>query len=175
VLTVHGYQQTGGIRGAITTTAENIYERLDPVARRAIRHVLLRMVRIGDGTEHTRHTVNVEDLIEESPEPTATRAVIDAFAGARLITLGHSSAGQPTAEITHESLLQAWRRLHDWINADHAGLLTRQKLTDAAEAWDRDGRDPAQLYGGATLANAREWQAAAGPRADLSLCGHVVF
>ena len=74
-----------------------------------------------------------------------------------------------TAEITHEALLRAWPRLCGWLEADRTGLALRQRLSEAAEAWDLADRDPALLLRGSRLTAAREWAAA--PHRDGGLSG----
>jgi len=149
VLTLAGYEATGGIWDAVTRTAEGLYAGLTEPEQETARLLLLRMVRLGeDGTEDTRRRVRLAEL----PTGDAVGRVLTAFADARLVT-----TGTETAEIAHEALLRAWPRLRRWINADRAGLLTGQQLAEAADAWDREGRDPGVLYRGTRLEAARQW------------------
>jgi Caspase domain len=146
-LTVAGYRATGGIHGAVATTAEATFQGFDPAGQHAARRLLLRLVQIGDGVADTRLRAERTTLIAHSPDPAAAAAVFEAFAHARLIT-----ADEDAVEITHEALLRAWPRLRGWIDADRAGLYVHQQLTDAAHRWDRDGRPAASLYRGTDLA-----------------------
>jgi Novel STAND NTPase 1/WD domain, G-beta repeat len=152
VLTVAGYQATGGIRGAVATTAEAMFQGFGPAGQQAARRLLLRMVQIGDGVADTRLRADRNTLIAHSPDPATASAVFDAFAHARLIT-----ADEDAAEITHEALLRAWPRLRGWIDADRAGLYVHQQLTEAAQRWDRDGRPASALYRDTALAVAQDW------------------
>ncbi|MGH4019692.1 MAG: caspase, EACC1-associated type [Pseudonocardiaceae bacterium] len=160
-MTVAGYQATGGIQHAIATTAERAYGQLDDTGQHIARQLLLRMVQVGEGTEDTRRRVDPDQLVRESTDPATAELVLDALARARLVTLDRTAA-----EITHEALLRAWPRLRGWIDADPAGLLIHQQLTDAAQAWDREGRHPAGLHQGPRLAAVRDWAETADP--DLS-------
>ncbi|MGH3833680.1 MAG: caspase, EACC1-associated type, partial [Pseudonocardiaceae bacterium] len=161
-LTVAGYQATGGIRGAVATTAEALFQGFDPVGQHTARRLLLRMVQIGDGVPDTRLRAERTTLITNSPDPAAASAVFDAFARARLIT-----AAEDSAEITHEALLGAWPRLGGWIDADRAGLYIHQQLTDFAQRWDLDGRSDSALYRDTDLAVADEWAEDPDHHADL--------
>jgi hypothetical protein len=161
-LTMAGYQATGGIRGAVGTTAETLFQGFDSDGQQAARRLLLRMVQIGDGVADTRLRVERNTLIEHSPDPVAASVVFDAFARARLIT-----ADENAAEITHEALLRAWPRLHGWLDADRAGLYVHQQLTEAAQRWNRDRRPASALYRGTALAVAQEWAQEPGHRSDL--------
>jgi conflict system STAND superfamily ATPase/WD40 domain-containing protein len=159
---VAGYQATGGIRGAVATTAEATFQGFDPSGRQAARRLLLRMVQIGDGVADTRLRADRNTLIDHSPDPAAASIVFDAFARARLIT-----ADEDAAEITHEALLRAWPRLRGWIDADRAGHYVHQQLTDAAQRWDRDGRPASALYRDTALAVAQDWDQELDHHGDL--------
>ncbi|MER6355435.1 caspase family protein [Streptomyces sp. NPDC001634] len=152
-LTLAGYGATGGIWDAVTQQADLTYDSLTPDARRAAKLMLLRMVRISESTEDTRRRLDLTDLLAQRPpdEAAAIAAARDALAGARLITLDGGSA-----QIAHEALLRAWHRLRGWIDTSRAGLLVQQKLLDAAESWERDGRDPSGLYRGSQLELVRD-------------------
>lgn len=154
-MSVAAYRLTGGIRGAVEATAEDVYRGLDPAGQSAARHLLLAMVRIGPGQQTARRRISPEQLASLPPGPDTTHRVVTAFADARLLTLDAEGA-----QLAHEALLSAWPRLRTWIDTDHALLRDRQRLTEAAEAWESCGRDPAVLYRGTQLATAAETLAA---------------
>jgi WD40 repeat protein len=160
-LTVAGYRAAGGIENAIADSAEQVFGRLDDMARLEARRVFLRLVKIGatSGVD-VRRPVSREDLTDASTGAGA-RAVIDAYVAARLLT---QSLG--TVQISHEALLRAWPRLAGWLNDDRAGQLTRQRTEDDADEWEQADRDPSLLYRGARLETAVSW--AAGHGRDLS-------
>ncbi|WP_181019534.1 helix-turn-helix domain-containing protein [Nonomuraea typhae] len=145
-LTVAGYHRTGGIRGAVTTTAEDVYAAFDAQGREVARRLLPRLVRLDPDGGRSRLRLPLARL------PAEQRPVLDALVAARLLTV--DAAG---VSITHEALLGAWPRLRDWIETDRAGLQARRRLGAAAEAWQQAGRDPSFTYRGASLALAREW------------------
>ncbi|MCQ0005263.1 WD40 repeat domain-containing protein [Actinomadura madurae] len=160
VLTVAGYERTGGIHGAVAATAGRVYEGLTPGRQRAVRPVLLRMVRVGDDEDHVRQPADRAELIEIDPH---AEAVVEAFTAARLLTAGTSGV-----EISHEALLRAWPDLRAWISEDRAALRARQQLRQAAQMWRQEAGDPHLLYQGVRLAAARDLAArhALGPREE---------
>jgi hypothetical protein len=85
-------------------------------------------------------------------DATTVDAVLDRFARARLLTLDRH-----TVEIAHEALLRAWPQLRQWIEAERADLLVQQRVSEAADEWDRDSHDAGALYRGGRLVAAREW------------------
>ena len=162
-LTVPGYRQAGGITQAIATSAENVYDALDEAGRQAARRMLPRLVRVGDDGADTAQPVGLAALEHGEPDPVVARAVLHAFAAARLLTLDRDSA-----RISHEALLRVWQRLKNWVDADRDWLRTRQRLTDDAFAWDRSGQDSSLLYRGTRLA-ALTQRAAEAPQGGAAL------
>ncbi|MFF7725249.1 helix-turn-helix domain-containing protein [Streptomyces sp. NPDC008001] len=152
LLTVEGYQQAGGIAGAVAATAERAYGRLSPACREAARAVLLQLVRVDQDGRSARRRVTRERLSQDlGAQAGAALEVVEAFTAARLLTV---DADRVT--LAHEAVLRAWPRLHAWIEADAAALHGLQQLSAAAAQWEAEGRDPALLPRGSRLAAARE-------------------
>ena len=110
------------------------------------------MVRVGEDTADTRRRMPWSDLVADAD----ANGMLYEFVQARLIT-----ADTHTVEITHDALLYSWPRLQQWISADRARRLVGQQASDAANAWEREGRDQSALYRGSRLVTVREWLAAA--------------
>nr|WP_277350333.1 helix-turn-helix domain-containing protein [Nonomuraea sp. FMUSA5-5] len=155
-LTVEDYRLTGGIAGAVAATAERVYDGLDPHGQEIARRLFLQMVCVGEDNTESRRPVDVRRLPEPPFPPTATAAVVEAFARARLLTLDASLTWP-----AHEALLRAWPALREWILADRADLRLRRRLLEAAGTWKREGRDPSLLYRGTLLQAAQDWAAGA--------------
>jgi hypothetical protein len=153
-LTLAGYRDAGGVREAIATTADTVYDSLSPAAQVAAKQLFLRLVALGEGTEDTRRRIARDELlVDGTPEEAITiREVLDRLVEARLIVLG-----QDTVEIAHEALIKAWPRLQGWLAADRETLRIHRQLTEGAQAWERLGRDPGALYRGARLDAVRAW------------------
>jgi WD40 repeat protein/transcriptional regulator with XRE-family HTH domain/energy-coupling factor transporter ATP-binding protein EcfA2 len=151
--TREGYHASGGVRGAIAETAESVFnDQLNQAQQELARDVFLRLTELGEGTEDTRRRAELNELVRQSDEATQLRAVLNTLAEARLITLNEDSA-----EVAHEALIREWERLHEWLTQDREGLLLHRHLTESAHDWEARGHDPAELYRGARLAQAREW------------------
>lgn len=154
MLTLHGYHDAGGVRGAIAQTAETTYLALGSEEQTIARHLFLRLTELGTSTEDTRRRAGMEELVPQGADGTRVRSVLNQLANARLVTLG-----KDTAEVAHEALIREWPRLREWLNTDREGLQTHRHLTIAANEWALMERDPGALYRGARLAQAREWAA----------------
>jgi WD40 repeat protein len=160
LLTISGYEDAGGIGGAIAKAAEEAYSGLGIAGQEIARQLFLALVQVGssepgdeEGTADTRRRLSKARLCSSTADPGTAEAVLDVFTQARLVT-----SGEQSAEITHEALLSRWPRLRDWIEQDRAGHLIRQRLEDDAISWDRQGREPSALYRGSRLAAARRWE-----------------
>ena len=148
-----GYHASGGVRGAIAETAESVFtDRLNQTQQEIARDVFLRLTELGEGTEDTRRRAALNELVRQYAEATQLRAVLNTLAEARLIILNEDNA-----EVAHEALIREWQRLHGWLTQDREGLLLHRHLTESAHDWEGRGQDPAELYRGARLAQAREW------------------
>ncbi|MEV7045065.1 helix-turn-helix domain-containing protein [Amycolatopsis sp. NPDC051061] len=146
MMTLNGYEASGGMHQALARTAETVYTGLTPDRQRLARAVLLRLIALNAGADDTKRRARHDEL------PADATPVLDTMVRARLVTVDAD-----TVELTHEALLHAWPRLRDWVAEDRQGLLVHQQLLDAALTWDREGRDPAALYRGNRLAMASEW------------------
>jgi DNA-binding SARP family transcriptional activator len=151
LMTLKGYADAGGVRGAIATTAENVYQQLSIEQQDLARHIFLELTELGEGTEDTRRRVKIEELIAQSEQ---VRPLLTTLADARLIT-----TGEETVEVAHEALIREWPRLRDWLNEDREGLRLHRHLSEAANDWELLECDPGALYRGARLSQANEWAA----------------
>ncbi|MCA6091055.1 WD40 repeat domain-containing protein [Streptomyces sp. SCA3-4] len=163
-LTVAGYQSTGGISGAVASTAERAYLSLASPRQEVARRVLLQLVNVA-GERVTSRPARRADLLDPEADAGAedTAAVLEVFTGARLLT--HDA---DRVELAHEVLLCTWPRLRRWVDDDRAGLHLHQRLAEAASAWEEEGRDGGLLYRGARLAAAKEWATAPGRHTTIS-------
>ncbi len=151
-LTLKGYADAGGVRGAIAHTAESAYQSFSDDEQSITRDIFLRLTELGEGTEDTRRRASFAELLSQADNPDEVRRVLNRLAEARLVTLG-----EETAEVAHEALIREWPTLREWLDEDREGLRLHRHLTDAAYGWELLGRDPGALYRGAHLARAREW------------------
>jgi WD40 repeat protein/class 3 adenylate cyclase len=152
-MTVRSYVDSGGVRGAIARTADAVYEQLDPEQQQVARRIFLRLAEPGRGTEDTRRRASLGELLPGGDEQAAVEDVLDILARARLVTVGLNDV-----EVAHEALIREWPLLRRWLDEDREGLLIHRRLTDDSNEWTRFDRDPSQLYRGARLQAALEWE-----------------
>ena len=154
VLTLEGYADAGSVHGAISQTAESVYQDFLPNEQAVARDIFLRLTELGEGTEDTRRRASFDELMSHGRDPQHIRLVLNKLADARLITLN-----EDTVEVAHEALIREWPALREWLNQNREGLRLHRRLTEAAHEWELLERDTDSLYRGSRLAQVNEWAA----------------
>ncbi|WP_169312929.1 BTAD domain-containing putative transcriptional regulator [Intrasporangium calvum] len=153
-LTVAGYTATGGIRGAVSQSAEGLFRGLSSEQQVMVRDLMVRLVASDDAGAPIRQRVPRRSVLTTKERQELAERLI----AARLL----SSDGE-TLEVAHESLAVAWPRLRGWLDDDVDGLRIMRHLTVAAQTWDELGRPDSELYRGVRLARAIEWRGRSDP------------
>jgi WD40 repeat protein len=149
MMTLESYAESGGVRGAISHTADAIFtQRLTPEQQLIARRIFLRLTNLGEGAQDTRRRANLSEL-EPTPE---VETVLHTLIDARLITVSEGSA-----EVAHEALIREWGTLRAWLEEDRENLRIQRRLTDSAAEWEDSNRDDGLLLRGSRLAEATEW------------------
>ena len=155
-VTLKAYEELGGPREALRTTADTFYEGLKLIEdKEVVRRIMLRLVRPGVGDEVTRNRVTRKSLNDIEAEDRVKR-VLDKLIEERLVRQTKGETPDDTqVEISHEALARNWPMLIDWLRHERDDKRQRLRLTAAADQWKTHGRDPGGLYGGSLLAEAR--------------------
>jgi WD40 repeat protein/DNA-binding SARP family transcriptional activator/energy-coupling factor transporter ATP-binding protein EcfA2 len=148
-LTVAGYHTSGGIRGAVAQTAEQVYEQASSGERTVLRDLLLRLVIPSPDGNPVRSRVPRRMLATDQ----AHEQIIELLVGARLVT-----SDENAVELAHEALTRAWPRLRMWLDDDVEGQRILRHLATAADTWDAMDRPDSELYRGARLTKALDWR-----------------
>jgi len=151
-MTLRGYAEAGGVRGAIAKTAEAVYQQLPSEQKAIARRIFLRLVELGEGQQDTRRRAELTELSPSPDQAPLTAAVLKKLVDARLVTTTAT-----TAEVAHEALIREWPTFRAWINANREGLRVQRDLSLAAREWDNLLREPGALYRGVKLIQALEW------------------
>jgi DNA-binding SARP family transcriptional activator/WD40 repeat protein len=156
-LTVAGYQTSGGIRGAVARSAEEIYSQVSAEQQPIFRDLLLRLVAPGVEGEPARSRMPRRLVVEDERHV----EVVEKLVSARLLT-----SDDGVLELAHEALVRAWPRFREWLEEDTEGQRILRHLTVAADTWDSMDRPESELYRGVRLGQALDWQQ--GARPDLT-------
>ena len=168
-LTEAAYQASGGVMGALSRRAEQIYNALDPQGQEIAHQVFLRLVATGDKQnpdldllESRRRVLRteLESLLTPADNgKTTIHAVLDVFGRYRLLTFDHDPHTRaPTVEVAHEALLREWPRLKAWLEESRADVHMHRMLASAAAEWLQAGRSPGYLLSGTRLDQFAAWQ-----------------
>jgi WD40 repeat protein len=129
-----------------------VWERLDGSHRATARRVFLRLAHANAGGRSTRRRRTLPELVTDLDDVAQVVAVIDAFANARLLTLGlDETAHTATVDIAHETLLREWPLLRSWLDSDLENAQAQEELSIATADWAQHDRDPAYLFQGRRL------------------------
>ena len=162
LLTKKGYEEIGGVQGALENRANVIYKSLSDGDRIFVRKLFMELVQLGEEQEVTRRRVDWERLREIVDSPEQLDRVIEGLAGAqqRLIIVD-----EHTVEVAHEALLCQWKLLSNWIEEDRENIRISRRLERACREWEETYRksDDALLTG-ARLAEVEEWEKRVQPK-----------
>jgi DNA-binding SARP family transcriptional activator/WD40 repeat protein len=153
-LTVAGYRASGGIRQAVSRSAESLYDAMDATQRLRLRSLLLRLVMPTEDGDPVRARVPRDKIAVD----VAHTRLVEQLVAARLISIDGDSL-----QIAHEALVRVWPRLRAWLDDDLDGQRLFRHLAGAADAWDSMGRPDSELYRGTRLTRTLEWRDRAAP------------
>ena len=146
------YDEMGGLRGAITHRAEELYRELTPEEQAVAEQLFLRLVAMSDEETWSRRRVHASEIISMDSDVVAMQTAIDKFGRHRLLLFDRDKVtGAPTVEVGHEALLTEWPRLQEWISGARHDLLLHASLVAAVDEWERADRDPGYLVTGPRL------------------------
>jgi WD40 repeat protein len=145
-LRIEDYEDLGGVAGALTrrATAEYESQELNDLERATMRRVMLRMVTI-EGSGVARRQVPESELVYPSVEENQRREkVINQLVNVRLLVKGQET-GRTYVEPAHDFLLR-WNKLQTWIEQEKEDLALQQRLTPAANDWNKNDREQEYLW-----------------------------
>jgi WD40 repeat protein/class 3 adenylate cyclase len=157
-MTLRGYADAGGVRGAVARLAEDSYLGLSEDRRPIVRAVFMRLAELSNHGQEVRRRAERSEFDTGDPR---VRETVDYLVAGRLLT-----ASDTSVEVAHEALLREWPRLREWLTAARQRRRDIQQLATAATTWSVSGHDPELLARGTRLAVAGELATA--PDASLS-------
>jgi WD40 repeat protein len=148
-LTVHGYNQTGGVARAVESGAEAVYEALPDAGQYIAKEIFQALTLVGPDGQLARCPARRAELYAcaRGADRRSVDKVLEAFAGSRLLVLDGD-----TVQVAHDVLLRAWPRLRGWLDSDQANWLLYTQLQEDAAKWAEHGQDASFLYRGSQLA-----------------------
>ncbi len=158
VLTRSGYRSIGGLQGALSRGAEQVYRHLSPDAAEAARQVFLRLVSVRPREPATPRRASHRELASLDVPAAALDEVLGAFDSARLLTFDRDAGtGDGTVALAHEALLNHWPRLQVWVDSTRDDLRLESELATEVAQWNAAGRDDDYLITGSRLSRFDDW------------------
>jgi len=152
-LTLNDYRQRGGIHKSLQHHADDSFAKLHAGEQALARAIFSGLIEIGHGTQDTRRTALLDELIPSDSKAEAVKLVVQKLADARLITTDEQ-AGKDIVTISHEKLIDAWPWLKKLVNENRSVIALQNEIANDAKEWEEQARDASYLYRGARLANA---------------------
>src|SRR5512136_1384052 len=146
----------GAVEGALATYADQVYAGLEPDDQERARRALVQLVQPGEGTEDTRRIATRQELGDEC------WSLVQRLADRRLVVTGRDAAGNETAEVVHEALIQKWGHFQEGMDEDRAFRAWQQRLRGSLRQWQESSQDEGALLAGAPLEVAQNWLAERG-------------
>ena len=162
-MTLSGYRESGGVRGAIAQTAETIFQqRLTPEQQPIARMIFVRLTELGESTDgetpDTRRRAAFSELITRTTDADMLNAVLAILTQSRLVTTDLLPPNETkVVEVSHEALIREWPTLRHWLDEDRENLIHQRQLTDDVNDWLKLDRDSGALYRGVRLQQMQAW------------------
>lgn len=161
VLTVAGYEQIGGLRGALAAYADGIWDALGTDAdRAAARRVFLTLVSGASASDGDQPlALDTSRRAWRRAELDESAVVIDHLVDARLLTAGRDAAsGERMVELAHEALLRGWPRLRRWVERERSFIQWYDRdLGPYLRRWTQSEENSDFLLPPTLLDEARRW------------------
>ncbi|MEH1884838.1 nSTAND1 domain-containing NTPase [Nostoc sp.] len=162
LLTRKGYEEIGGVKGALDKRATILYESLTTVDQVFARRLFMELVQLGEAGEVTRRRSSWDRLEVVADSSQQLQKVVGLLAGSqqRLII-----TDQNTVEVAHEALLSEWKLLNTWIAENLENIRLSRSLEEDCQEWvQRFNKSDDALLTGANLAVISEWVNKTQPR-----------
>ena len=153
-MTHKAYETIGRVEGALARYAQQVHDALEREAREKAQHIFIQLVQPGEGTGDTRRVATRAEIGSDN------WSLVQYLAEKRLVVTGRNPAtGNETVEVVHEALIEHWRQLQAWIDADRDFRTWQERLRAALHQWEVSDRDEGALLRGVPLVEAEGWLA----------------
>lgn len=135
-LRLSDYEKLGGVAGALSTKADEIFSALNKASQNSMRNLMLRMVSL-DGRDLGSRRIYMEELdFLDLHENERIHHIISRLVKARLLVKGRNELGRSFVEPAHDALIIAWVRLYEWVKEiGEDKLIVHKQLTKDAEIY----------------------------------------
>jgi WD40 repeat protein/ABC-type dipeptide/oligopeptide/nickel transport system ATPase component len=152
-LTQAAYTDIGGIPALLANHAEEVYSHLSQANSIRAKKVFTQMIQPSGAGMPKQRLATREEVQPKNWD------LVKHLADKRLVvTNQNESSGLETVELAHESLIENWQRLAQWIEEDSIFRQWQERLRIALQQWQESDRDDEALWRGKLLSEAEYWQ-----------------
>jgi tetratricopeptide (TPR) repeat protein len=146
-LTFAAYTKLGGLDGAIDQAGEDALKELSDSERaslpRLLRQLVIPVQDVANAGGRAGVTVRAVPLAEAAPDANA-QVLIKALVDVRILTSA-TEGGAATVRISHQRVLESWKRAQDIVRANADFFRVRGEIEDQRRRWQARGRKPELL------------------------------
>jgi uncharacterized protein YjbI with pentapeptide repeats len=153
-------ERAGGVGGALASKAKSLYDALTPDQQQIARSAFLSLIQLNDDNKATRRRARISELVTSTHDEQAVREVINRFVNPNVWILVTSSNKDEVemVEIAHETLINNWKELREWLDVQGESLSKKRKIEDASLEWKNRNKSKDYLLQGRILRDAKEFQ-----------------
>ena len=141
VMTLRSYEAMGRLQGSVAQRAEKVYLSLSAHHQDIAQRLFLQLVILSDTNQSVRRRILWKDALQIG-DGDELESLINLFGKNRLLTFDRDPLSrQPTIEVAHEALIQAWTRLQIWIVENRSVLMTYNSLASSVREWLANDQD----------------------------------
>ncbi|MGK7904489.1 MAG: caspase family protein, partial [Hormoscilla sp.] len=157
-LVLSDYQQLGGVKGTLSTRADEVYEQLDGQQKSAARWIFMNLTRLGlgEGASDTRKQVLKSALVNQAYPQTIIDETVRQLADARLLVTSEKG-GETTVDVAHEALIRNWDKLRGWVNKNRRALIFKDEIEKNVQEWLRNEKSDDHLLSPGKLDEAESY------------------
>ncbi|MDM8559508.1 caspase family protein [Candidatus Parabeggiatoa sp. HSG14] len=156
-LTLAAYKQLSGIKGALASKADEIYQSFSEPEQETVKWLFLELTQLGEGQEDTRKQLTLPELKKNLAHRNDLLEVIDKLTTERLLIQDKNSSNVTIVDVAHEALIREWARLRRWLTESRSALTKKREIEPAAEDWEVHRKSKDYLWQGPKLAMAEDY------------------
>jgi tetratricopeptide (TPR) repeat protein len=155
-LTLSAYKQLGGIKGALASKADELYQGFSEAERETVKWLFLELTQLGEGQEDTRKQLTLPELEKNLGHRDGLAGVIAKLTTERLLIQDKNSSNVTIVDVAHEALIREWVRLRGWIDENLDFKRWKDDLSRDMKVWVEAGREKEALLHGVKLLQSEE-------------------
>jgi WD40 repeat protein/energy-coupling factor transporter ATP-binding protein EcfA2 len=155
-LNIKTYRQLGGVRGALQQHVDDIYQHLQPQEQQAAKQIFLRLIDLTEATKELslgEKAVSRRAYLSEFNDE-LVQNILNRLINSNLVVSNRQQ--QSTVEIAHETLINSWSTLKQWIEESKEAIAIRNRLSEDARRWQDSTSPTDELWSGSKLQRVEE-------------------